>query len=274
MNPFKYIGGLTIQQAIKRMSSSPFFPIYDYAKEASKTSEEAQDYAMKINSDIQYVPKTARFALKYTSFNDYQLMKTTIDNMKRYVDTIYLDAEQHDVHQRENEVYEKLLNEFNKDNVLLYKTYQMYRCNSMQDLFNDISIHKKLGVKLVRGAYYHVDGTKGVLYSDKLSTDDNYNNALRTVINMMRTNDELMLLVASHNNESIQLAMKLSTNFNVDLRNRITFAQLLGMNDDASRMLLDKGFTVCKYVPYGSMKETLPYLMRRLYENKDILSHS
>lgn len=109
------------------------------------------------------------------------------------------------------------------------------------------------------------------MYKDKLRTDDNYNNALRLIIQEIKNRNGLKLLVATHNNESINLALNLSTD--VDDYNKIGFAQLLGMNDTISNELIKNGKIVYKYVPYGNINEILPYLMRRLYENSNVLKH-
>jgi hypothetical protein len=44
--------------------------------------------------------------------------------------------------------------------------------------------------------------------------------------------------------------------------------------DEYGEKLLNSGFTVYKYAPYGSFIETYPYLLRRLYENYDVLKYA
>ena len=45
------------------------------------------------------------------------------------------------------------------------------------------------------------------------------------------------------------------------------FAQLMGMSNNLSRSLAAQGFKTYKYLPYGNLKESIPYLLRRLHEN-------
>ena len=51
---------------------------------------------------------------------------------------------------------------------------------------------------------------------------------------------------------------------------RIHFSQLLGMSDHISFNLSKKGFNVSKYVPFGPIKEMIPYLIRRAEENSSV----
>jgi proline dehydrogenase len=51
---------------------------------------------------------------------------------------------------------------------------------------------------------------------------------------------------------------------------RVYFAQLLGMSDHISFNLANEGFNVAKYVPFGPVKEVMPYLLRRADENTSV----
>ena len=50
----------------------------------------------------------------------------------------------------------------------------------------------------------------------------------------------------------------------------IYFSQLLGMSDNISYNLSNSGYNVAKYVPYGPVREVLPYLIRRAQENTSV----
>ena len=81
----------------------------------------------------------------------------------------------------------------------------------------------------------------------------------------------ISICAGTHNEESSQLLTELMKLYNIEKNNpKIYFAQLLGMSDHISYNLADKGYNTVKYVPYGPVKEVLPYLIRRAEENTSI----
>jgi hypothetical protein len=261
----KFIGGTSIHSAISNIKRLPYQPIFDYAKESAISQQDAYNYRCKMENDIKYM--YGAMALKYSSFrNDYDInyiMKRIIRN--KLITRVYLDAEQDEYHAVENKLYASLLSKYNSDHVYLYKTYQMYRQDAMYELISDIKAHPFLGIKLVRGAYMHKD--KSIIHKTKEDTDEAYNMAVRYVLAQMKKRP-IKVTIATHNDESIKIAVNLSPD-----KNRLDFAQLLGMNDQASYKLYKSGYTVYKYVPYGSFMDTYSYLVRRLYENYRILQY-
>ena len=269
-----YIGGKTVQEAVK--TALPYIPILDYAKEKNKTKQEVYDYVAKLQNDIKVPKKKCAFALKYSSFKPYEPFKSikfVVQEILKNNHTIFLDAEDFSQKHQEDLVFKYIINHFQNKNI--YKTYQMYRKDSMRSLFNDIENFNNAphGIKLVRGAYYEYDKKNCFLL--KQDTDENFNHAIDNIIEKMLSdkNDKLSLCVASHNNHSIEKTVQ-HIEIHPELANKISFALLLGFNNTMSKKLLSQNYTVYKYTPYGSFYETLPYLTRRLYENLDIIKHA
>lgn len=283
----KFIGGSTIHRAIENINHTPYIPIFDYAREAARNKNDTYNYVYRISQDIPYM--YGGLALKYSSFNCQKSMRYIIKTaqLNPNIEAIYLDAECNKYHEIEQKIYDKLLRIYNRDHLYLYKTYQMYRRDSMEILVNDInnSNYQHLGIKLVRGAYLEKDRKSKCLFSTKEQTDQQYNLALQYVLETIYSkNKKIKLLVATHNNKSIdlvlnhkkntsQLESRLASRLASQLASQIEFAQLLGMNDTASKQIYERGYKVYKYVPYGSYLETYPYLMRRFYENYQILQY-
>ena len=260
---WKFIGGSSIQQAIKTIQKTPYLPIFDYAKESSRSAHEAFNYLTRMKKDVSAntIPD-ASFAIKYSSYNSISHIDEIIDHMiKANITTIILDAESDKLHDSERRAFDTLLRKYNQDNIILYKTYQLYRSDTLEELSEDLfKKYNYHGVKLTRGAYLSEDGHKNVIYKTKALTDKNFDTAVGMVLNNIKNNK---VIIATHNNESIKAAVH---QIDSQKRQQVSFAQLLGMNDKASAALHENNFTVYKYVPYGGMLETWPYLLRRLYE--------
>ena len=72
-------------------------------------------------------------------------------------------------------------------------------------------------------------------------------------------------------NTNKTLLTKLLEKYNIAKDNPdFYFAQLLGMSDHISYNLSNAGFQVAKYVPFGPVKEVMPYLLRRADENTSV----
>jgi len=186
---------------------------------------------------------------------------------------IIIDAEQVRINDDINYLTDELLSKYYNQQIFpsIYRTFQMYRNDSYQDLQDYVNKFPYGGIKLVRGAYLEEDKDTGKLFTNKQETDDNYNNAIRYLADYNSfSNPEVInnnILIASHNRQSCQLAAH--QNFKED---KFQFAQLLGMSDNLTRELNKKHVTY-KYIPYGPLDEAIPYLTRRLQENAHMIKH-
>lgn len=103
---------------------------------------------------------------------------------------------------------------------------------------------------------------------DKASTDRDYDRALDYCIAHV---DDIFTCAGTHNEKSsLHLVQKMEEQGLPNNHEHIYFAQLLGMSDHISYNLSDAGYNVAKYVPYGPVKEVIPYLIRRAAENSSV----
>ncbi|MGD8701126.1 MAG: proline dehydrogenase family protein, partial [Desulfosarcina sp.] len=133
----------------------------------------------------------------------------------------------------------------------------------------------KLGIKIVRGAYIEKErerarryGYKSPINATKAETDREYDKAVEIFIDHI---DDVEICVGTHNEASCRLLLTLMAE--KDLPNdhpHIYFSQLYGMSDNISFNLANAGYNVSKYLPYGPVESTLPYLARRAEENTAI----
>jgi proline dehydrogenase len=111
-------------------------------------------------------------------------------------------------------------------------------------------------------------GYPSPIQPDKKGTDTGYNYAIELCVKNI---NHVSLCAGTHNEESSLLLVNLMTQNNIQPNDkRIYFSQLLGMSDHISYNLSLAGYNVAKYVPYGPVKEVLPYLLRRAQENTSV----
>lgn len=164
----------------------------------------------------------------------------------------------------------------NKKTPIVYNTIQLYLHSRLEHMYEAIKIAQekgyKPGFKLVRGAYMEKerDRAEKMGYTDpvqpsKAATDFDYNKALEFCIEHV---DSIGLVAGTHNEESSMLLVNLMAKKGLPVNHQhVWFAQLLGMSDHISFNLSNAGYNVAKYVPYGPVREVIPYLLRRAEEN-------
>jgi proline dehydrogenase len=192
---------------------------------------------------------------------------------------VLIDAEESWIQPAIDELAEQTMQTYNRERVWIYHTLQMYRHDRLAYLYE---LHKKaaadghlLGFKIVRGAYMEKERLRATEFNypdpiqpDKESTDRDYNEALRYCITQIH---DIAICAGSHNEESALLLLSLMQEKQITNNHpHIYFAQLLGMSDHISFNLSDQHYNVAKYVPYGPVKEVLPYLIRRAEENTSV----
>ena len=195
---------------------------------------------------------------------------------------VLVDAEESWIQTAIDELVTKMMNIYNSEKAVVFNTIQAYRkdrFNYLTKLHNDLNGSVKIGVKLVRGAYMEKERKRAKKYNyispiceSKEQTDDVFNNSLRFIIENI---NDFSLFVGSHNEKSNILATQLLRKYKIDSNDqRIWFSQLYGMSDNISFTLANTGYNVAKYLPFGPVREVMPYLMRRLDENSSISSQT
>ena len=192
---------------------------------------------------------------------------------------IFIDAEESWIQPAIDELANSNMLLFNKDKAIVYNTFQMYRHDRLDYLKTTIANAKQhhihVGAKLVRGAYMEKERERAIekkydspIHKDKDSSDIDYNLAL---VECVKNIDMMGLCAGTHNEKSSLYLVELMNKYAISSHDkRIYFSQLLGMSDHSSFNLAISGYNVSKYVPYGPVKEVLPYLIRRAQENTSV----
>ncbi len=195
---------------------------------------------------------------------------------------VLVDAEESWIQTAIDELVVKMMKTYNSEKAIVFTTIQAYRRDRFDylvKLHKQLSSETKIGVKLVRGAYMEKERKRAKKYNyqspicdDKNHTDEVFNNSLKFIIQNI---NHFGLFIGSHNELSNKLSAELLKKYKIRPDDsRIWFSQLYGMSDNISFTLANNGYNVAKYLPFGPVREVMPYLMRRLDENSSISSQT
>jgi len=192
---------------------------------------------------------------------------------------IFIDAEESWIQQAIDDLANENMKNFNKNEVIVYNTFQLYRKDRLAFLMQSFNEAKngnyKIGAKLVRGAYMEKERARAIekkysspIQNSKEDSDKDYDLALKYCVENIKF---ISVCAGSHNEKSSLYLVQLMNEKGIEKNDkRIFFSQLLGMSDHISYNLSLNGYNVSKYVPYGPVKEVLPYLIRRAQENTSV----
>ena len=192
---------------------------------------------------------------------------------------ILIDAEEVDVQKAIDDLAIVMMRKFNKSNPIVYNTVQLYRKDRLKYMKELLKNNKnkdiQFGLKLVRGAYMEKErkiamnkGIESPICDSKTETDNNFNRGVDFVFDNL---NRISFVCASHNEDSILKVMDIMKKRKIKHNDqRVWFGQLFGMSDNISFNLGQKKYNTFKILPFGSVKNLMPYLIRRAQENTSV----
>jgi len=192
---------------------------------------------------------------------------------------LLIDAEETWMQTAADDLIEQMMEKYNKEKVIVFGTLQLYRKDRLEYLKALQARAKekgfKVGMKLVRGAYMEKEreraeemGYPDPICENKAATDANFNEVMKYMFDNL---DDMAIFSGTHNEDSSYLFMDLIQKSKLKINDdRLWFGQLYGMSDNISFNLAQAGFNVAKYLPFGPVKDVMPYLIRRAEENTSV----
>lgn len=192
---------------------------------------------------------------------------------------IMVDAEETWMQDAADDLIFEMMKKYNQQKAVVWNTVQMYRTKRLEFLQKDLENAEQhnfyLGYKFVRGAYMEKERKRAaeMKYEDpilptKQATDDNFNAGIDFTLNNL---GRLSAFFGTHNEKSTELVMdKMKEKGLKNNDPHIYFGQLYGMSDNISFVLGEMGYNISKYLPYGPVKDVVPYLTRRAQENTSV----
>lgn len=302
----QFVGGETIQDCtriISEMYKHGVYSLLDYSIEGKETEVDFDHTRDKIIDTVRYgsvheavpfavfkVTGIARFALlekvsarevlNENEVKEWTRVKERVRAICQHAHDVKLcvliDAEESWIQLAVDDLAQEMMSHFNREICIVFNTLQMYRHDRLQFLKDSYAEAEKhgyfLGVKLVRGAYMEKENARAEengyptpIQPDKESSDRDYDAAVKLCFD---NRDRISFVAGSHNEDSCRKLAQMLIDASFPRNDkRIWFSQLYGMSDNLSFNLAKEGFNVVKYLPFGPVNETLPYLIRRAEEN-------
>ena len=192
---------------------------------------------------------------------------------------LMIDAEESWMQDAVDHLVNEMMEKYNQEKAYIWNTIQMYRTGRLEYMAQDLERAKSknyfLGYKFVRGAYMEKERERAAeknypdpIQPTKEATDNNYNAAVDFVLENL---DRVAAFFGTHNEKSTELAIdKMKTLGLAHDDERLHFGQLYGMSDNITYWLGENKYNACKYLPYGPVKDVVPYLTRRAQENTSV----
>ncbi len=192
---------------------------------------------------------------------------------------LLIDAEESWMQDAADELVTDMMRKYNKKKAIVFNTLQLYRWDRLdylKKLHNQAKVEGfYIGMKIVRGAYMEKENSRAEemgyptpICESKEATDINYD---ATIIYMMDNLDVMSIFAGTHNESSSYKLIEMMESRGISKNdNRIWFGQLYGMSDNISYNLAKYGFNVAKYLPFGPVRDVMPYLIRRAEENTSV----
>jgi len=193
--------------------------------------------------------------------------------------TLLIDAEETWMQEAADNLCEKMMVKYNKERAVVFNTLQCYRWDRLDYLKEEHRKAKeggyKIGFKIVRGAYLEKENERAEekgyptpMHKSKQATDDCFNEIMRYMLDNL---DTIEIFIGTHNEESNYLAMEIMKEKNIAVNDpRVWFGQLYGMSDHITFNMATLGYNIAKYIPFGPVKDVMPYLIRRAEENTSV----
>lgn len=305
----QFCGGTSLlksQPTIDDLSKFGVQSILDYGAEGKESDEDFNRTMREIMEAIKFagsnthvpfvsvkITGLGRFALleKFQSKNNFTpTEQEEFDHIIKRLDAIchlgkahntgvFIDAEESWIQDTIDYMVNMMMSRYNQTAPIVYNTFQMYRHDRLAYLKRSFKIAEKqgyiLGAKLVRGAYMDKErqraaekGYASPIQPNKAKSDEDYDLAVRFCVDNF---EKIASCTATHNAESCRKQVELIEKLQLPKTHQhFLFSQLYGMSDHLTFNLQKAGFNTAKYIPYGPVKDVVPYLIRRAEENTSV----
>lgn len=220
----------------------------------SQVNQTVEDY-LTLVSNLRRSKIIGGLSIKPTQVGLAISTKECLENLDKIIQTalqsqsfVWIDMESSEYTDETFKIYLKLFEKYERLGIVIQSNLKRSQ--------NDLNMLLKNGAKirLVKGAYSE---TSRNAYRTRHEVDENY---MKLMNILFEQGNEFA--IATHDSKLIDLAKDLSKKH----EKKFEFEMLKGIRDELKPVLINEGFSVSEYIPYGT--NWLPYSIRRLRERK------
>lgn len=270
----RYIAGETIEEGLlasKLLNEKGIEVTVDLLGEFIKTLDEARENRNQYFEIINRFTSenvVGNFSLKPTMFGllidkevCFQYIREIVALASEKNSFIRIDMEDSECVDMEIEIFKKLQTEFPKNVGLVLQAYLRRTTKDLENLNTLNSGLNPLNFRLCKGIYIEPEK---IAFKDYQKVRDMY---LINLEYMFR--NKMYAGIATHDKFLVEKAFQLIEKYNVS-KNMCEFQMLFGVTPELRQSIVDKGFKMRVYVPFG--KQWFKYSTRRLKENPKMAS--
>ncbi|MFO8037436.1 MAG: proline dehydrogenase family protein [Anaerolineales bacterium] len=262
-------------QAVKKLNEKGLNVTFDHLGEHVSTREgavEAKDEILEILDRIGAEGLRSGVSIKLTQIglgSDRELclfhLEQILKRAEAHRNFIRIDMEESDFTDATLDSYHEMVNRGYKDVVGIVLQSYLYRT---EDDLRDI-LERKGRVRLCKGAYKE---PADVAFPKKADVDRNFDTCTRLMLdcsleNRSRLSEDGRIppipAIGTHDEDRIDFAKEYAEEIGLP-KDGLEFQMLYGIRGDIQTQLVEEGYPVRIYVPYGT--EWYPYFVRRLAE--------
>jgi proline dehydrogenase len=259
----RFIAGETVEeavQAVQPIAARGLLLTLDYLGESVKTSAEADDATREYIRLMRVIVDSGierNISLKLTQLGLDVDRATAVDNFRRILEPatphgffVRIDMENSPYTDVTLQIFDTLWGQG-------YRNVGLVLQSMLTRTPEDLKRVNQMGarIRLVKGAYME---PKGIAFQKKSDVDDAYVRLMKVVLD-----DGNYPAIATHDPSMIDATKEYAAGKNYQ-KDRFEFQMLYGIRRDLQTALVNDGYRVRLYVPFG--EQWFPYFMRRLGE--------
>ena len=271
----RYISGESLADAIReseKINAEGCAVTIDILGEFISRLEEAESFKIQYIEVIEqfssrkikgnFSVKPSMFGLLLDKEACYRIIREIVAVADKYNSFIRIDMEDSTCTDDEINIYNRLKDEFPKRVGLVIQAYMRRTLDDVKKLMKSDTTTSPLNFRLCKGIYIE---DKSIAFKGYQEVRDHFIEDLEFMLK-----NDIFVGIASHDRYLVEQSMLLIKRLNIS-KEKYEFQMLYGVNPKLRKSIVEKGYTMRVYLPFGT--QWFNYSTRRLKENPNMVWH-